>query len=403
MIYAGAEFTIVGAAGDARTGLPGVTTKPRKPQMQVELSQRTRGDNAASASISTRKDADIGLKLVGVPLEEYLSETGNEHGWLDTYRHGLRGMMNSGMGEMSADQQLMEEYDISQDHLEVFRELADSFGHSNSFKVYMDKTKELARRMDIPLKEMIPYLIGKAKGGTSQGIDDGETSSPASNPNTLKRPITSASRPPKALPPDRNLGKMTLVSLMREPRVAIRDSQWSTRGWTYQEAILSRRRLVFTEEQVYWECRGMALNETTDLHPHMTRPQPNSPMANYMLSGIFEGDMHSLPNLQYGFHASSTTRPPVGQQIQQLANHIRAYTSRNLSKDSDSLNAFLGIAAHYSMDKGLSLLLGLPVWTGSFADRKPGWVVIYFVPILFFILGINSSGYAIFQRQDVYI
>ena len=99
--------------------------------MQVELSQRTGGDNAASASISTTKDADIGLELFGVPLEEYMLETGNGHGWLDTYRHGLRGMMNSGMGVMLEDQRLMEEYDISQDHLEVFRELADSFGHSN--------------------------------------------------------------------------------------------------------------------------------------------------------------------------------------------------------------------------------------------------------------------------------
>ena len=380
MIYAGAEFTIVGVAGDARTGLPGVTTKLRKPQMQVELSQRIRGDNAASASISTRMDADIGSELFGVPLEEYILETEDAHGWLDTYRHGLRGIMNSGMGELLEDQQLMEEYNISQEHLEVFQVFADSFGHSNSFKMFMEKTIELARRMDIPLKEMIPYLQGQAKGRSSQGIDAEETVRTASNLDTLKRPTISASTQPKALPPDRNLGKMTLVSLMQEPRLAIRDSQWSTRGWTYQEAILSHRRLVFTEEQVYWECRGMALNESTDLHPHMTQPQPSAPMANCMLSGIFEGDMHSLRHLQYGFHASSHTRPPVGQQIQQLANHIRAYTSRNLSKDSDSLNAFLGIAAHYSMDKGLSLLLGLPVWTGSFADRKPGWVVIYVSP-----------------------
>jgi hypothetical protein len=45
-IYEGAEFTIVAAAGDARTGLPGVEMTPRKPQPRVEVkerSQTTRG------------------------------------------------------------------------------------------------------------------------------------------------------------------------------------------------------------------------------------------------------------------------------------------------------------------------------------------------------------------------
>jgi Heterokaryon incompatibility protein (HET) len=33
---------------------------------------------------------------------------------------------------------------------------------------------------------------------------------------------------------------------------------WNTRGWTFQEAQLARRALVFTEYQVYWNCRQEA-------------------------------------------------------------------------------------------------------------------------------------------------
>lgn len=33
-------------------------------------------------------------------------------------------------------------------------------------------------------------------------------------------------------------------------------SVWNTRCWTYQESALSRRRIYFTEQQVYFECRG---------------------------------------------------------------------------------------------------------------------------------------------------
>ncbi|KAG1750039.1 heterokaryon incompatibility protein-domain-containing protein [Suillus paluster] len=36
---------------------------------------------------------------------------------------------------------------------------------------------------------------------------------------------------------------------------ALNLSAWSTRGWTYQELMLSRRRIYFTGQQVYFECR----------------------------------------------------------------------------------------------------------------------------------------------------
>lgn len=31
-------------------------------------------------------------------------------------------------------------------------------------------------------------------------------------------------------------------------------SAWASRGWTYQEQILSRRTLVFLEDRIFWEC-----------------------------------------------------------------------------------------------------------------------------------------------------
>ncbi|OAK99189.1 HET-domain-containing protein [Phaeosphaeriaceae sp. SRC1lsM3a] len=34
----------------------------------------------------------------------------------------------------------------------------------------------------------------------------------------------------------------------------IRTSLWHTRGWTYQEAVLSPRKLVFTKSQIYFQC-----------------------------------------------------------------------------------------------------------------------------------------------------
>ena len=47
-----------------------------------------------------------------------------------------------------------------------------------------------------------------------------------------------------------SVGGHTLVSLFRHPINNVRSSKLASRGWTYQEAVLARRRLFFTEDQV---------------------------------------------------------------------------------------------------------------------------------------------------------
>lgn len=45
-----------------------------------------------------------------------------------------------------------------------------------------------------------------------------------------------------------------LVTALPDVDIAISSSRWATRGWTLQEAILSRRCLIFTDEQLYFRC-----------------------------------------------------------------------------------------------------------------------------------------------------
>lgn len=42
----------------------------------------------------------------------------------------------------------------------------------------------------------------------------------------------------------------SLAVVPREPAESIKGSVWWTRGWTFQEGVLSRRRLVFTDHEV---------------------------------------------------------------------------------------------------------------------------------------------------------
>ncbi|KAF4943085.1 hypothetical protein FSARC_15058, partial [Fusarium sarcochroum] len=43
-------------------------------------------------------------------------------------------------------------------------------------------------------------------------------------------------------------------------------THWSRRAWTFQEALVSRRSLFFTLEQVYWSCREGLMSEDTTEH-----------------------------------------------------------------------------------------------------------------------------------------
>jgi hypothetical protein len=46
------------------------------------------------------------------------------------------------------------------------------------------------------------------------------------------------------------MGKYHLLSLPQSPQQDILSSKWASRGWTFQEAKLSRRTIFFTDEQI---------------------------------------------------------------------------------------------------------------------------------------------------------
>jgi hypothetical protein len=53
-----------------------------------------------------------------------------------------------------------------------------------------------------------------------------------------------------------------LISTESWPKEVVEKNKWKTRAWTYQEPLLSRRRVIFTEEQMYFEYYGMYCHES---------------------------------------------------------------------------------------------------------------------------------------------
>lgn len=395
-IYAGAELTIVNVAGDATTGLPGVLETPRTPQPRVEL-DRTPHKPTPPASGGQDKFKDAYLELLNVPEAEYEKETEGHTMWLDTYRHGLNSTMKIDLNELLSlgeDKEQANKYGITVDHLDFFKDSAKKM--DVPFDEFMQHQQRLATQVGITLPELVPYF--QRMFAADNNLPDNSPLPPLTRPQNQKDHTTTTSTnqplPPTTPSPHTPNKPLVLISTLPDPRHAIRHSAWSTRGWTYQEGALSRRRLVFTRGQLYWECRAMAVHESVAL-PLRALHVPDATkkylrFADYMLGGVL-GDAAGaggggMPEVRYGWSSSSSSSRGEGEgeddgdgvedEVGRLDAHIRAYTARRLTDEGDSLNAFLGVAARYvrrEEDGGLGLVQGIPVWKGLCADgRTPG-------------------------------
>ncbi|KAK9776534.1 putative Heterokaryon incompatibility domain-containing protein [Seiridium cardinale] len=156
--------------------------------------------------------------------------------------------------------------------------------------------------------------------------------------------------------PQAQVEDLQLISTMGDPRNAIEDAKWSTRGWTYQEAVLSRRRVVFTDTVVYFECNQMNCCETIQLSLDILHRHDKMAFMGFMRSGCFSGRAGQAEFESFNKHHN--TGPD--SHVLQTYVHIGNYASRQLSYESDSLRAFAGIMSHLSRETEQSYLWGIP-------------------------------------------
>lgn len=209
------------------------------------------------------------------------------------------------------------------------------------------------RRMDM--------IYSKSHLTIIQAVGEGESSG-------LPGVSTSQRRPQPVV----DCGETKLISIMPHPHDKIKKSKWMTRGWTLQESILSRRRLVFTEDQLYFECNAMNCFEGLEAPLGLTHTNQRDKFRAFMRAGLFTGRDEGLDVPIFGepFGGFDDRNSSWSYHIRKYLVLATNYTSRTLSFDSDSLNAFLGIVAHFEKSKYPILHLeGIPyVSPGIFID-----------------------------------
>lgn len=150
---------------------------------------------------------------------------------------------------------------------------------------------------------------------------------------------------------------------------------WQDRAWTFQEWILSKRCLLFSTNQILFQCQESSGLES--FAPSRASTSVKAPILH------FWADPRSSP--------ATVSRLPLGTTIwnfQAYAELVRDYSGRSLTYDSDVLHAFTGIMRKLEHSCGMTFVEGLPrndllralLWSptnkpiGKFRRRaRPSW------------------------------
>jgi hypothetical protein len=149
---------------------------------------------------------------------------------------------------------------------------------------------------------------------------------------------------------------------------------WNNRGWTYQERLLSKRLLIFTDEAIFSQCKSVLTDEDVLADENESKISwPGSELsldrmtstesAQYMRQFRMQGD-ELFDDSCFGEYAAM----------------VEGYSKRHLTLDSDVLATFSGLSRGFAWAWRTDLLWGLPesridaalLWEKDFlSDRNP--------------------------------
>ncbi|KAJ4360838.1 uncharacterized protein N0V89_001405 [Didymosphaeria variabile] len=136
-------------------------------------------------------------------------------------------------------------------------------------------------------------------------------------------------------------GPVRLLSRCPTLSSQINDSVWLSRGWTYQEGLFSRRCLFFSEHQVYFHCNNMLCTE-------------DSPSAVYVSAVTDPKNMakeNPYWNADRNYIRSNTLwTGKLAGSIYTYVEYLGQYVCRDVSYDSDAVNAFGAVLSRLQRD-----------------------------------------------------
>ena len=118
-------------------------------------------------------------------------------------------------------------------------------------------------------------------------------------------------------------------------------SIWYSRGWTFQEMVFARRKIMFHYQVAVWECQCVTWHEATK--------------TNMVPSIRNDTGLHFHMN-RWGWRNTFSLWPDVRQYIEM----VREYNTRNLTFPADGLRAIAGLIEVWNRSFHGGFICGLP-------------------------------------------
>jgi hypothetical protein len=134
-------------------------------------------------------------------------------------------------------------------------------------------------------------------------------------------------------------------------------TRWDTRGWTFQETMLSRRLLYFTEAQAYFQCScGICCEDTAgEIHDPTAFVALSTNLWNPKnVYSMASEDNYGQLSLVHTLYSDDETA------LRAYNNFVSRYLRRELSYAEDILNALNGLLRIFERSMKTKFLCGLP-------------------------------------------
>ena len=140
----------------------------------------------------------------------------------------------------------------------------------------------------------------------------------------------------------------------------LRETTWATRGWTFQEALLSKRLLVFVDQTVYFSCRSTTWSEQRKAHSETVPPPWTWAAAPSPYAAKFERPLTEWSRIASSLQIHYPNLQPwfVASMWQSLVNE---YSTRTLSYELDVLAAIAGVQEVFGRIFPQDILYGMPL------------------------------------------
>ncbi|RYP56080.1 hypothetical protein DL771_012143 [Monosporascus sp. 5C6A] len=130
----------------------------------------------------------------------------------------------------------------------------------------------------------------------------------------------------------------------------LESSQWNNRGWTYQEAMLSKRILLFTHRQLYYHCNLASFSEDMHFVPGYKRRK----------EGVADIENHPLYQASHMHSLRDRREFRLEQHWFSYGPLVEDFSPKQFSHESDVLKAIVGILRTMTDTRMEKYVCGVP-------------------------------------------